>query len=134
MQTLKIQTQGNTDIINITDRIQNILKKSEKQKGIVNVFVIGSTAGITVIEHEPNLIKDFQEFFDKIIPKGNYYHHETWRDDNGHSHIRASLLGPDITIPFDNNKLILGTWQQIILVDFDTQPRTREVVISVVER
>ena len=132
MQTLKIQTRGSTDIINITDKIQDILEKSKKQKGIVNVFVIGSTAGITVIEYEPNLVKDFKEFFERVIPEGKYHHHETWRDDNGHSHIRASLLGPDITVPFDNNRLILGTWQQIILVDFDTQPRNREVVVSVV--
>lgn len=133
MEKFKISTQGNNDIINITDKIQKIITNSKAKSGIVSVFVLGSTAGITVIEYEPNLEKDFKEFFERIIPSNKtYHHHETWRDDNGHSHVRASLLKPDLTVPFENNKLVLGTWQQIILVDFDTKPREREIVVTVV--
>jgi secondary thiamine-phosphate synthase enzyme len=132
MEKIKIPTKGNNDIIDITDKVQEIINKSKTDSGIVNVFVVGSTAGLTTIEYEPNLVKDFKEFFEKIAPKGNYHHHETWHDDNGHSHVRASLLKPNLTIPFENKKLILGTWQQIILVDFDTQPRDREIVVTIV--
>lgn len=133
MKTLKIKTKGNTDIIDITEKIQQVVSKSEIESGIVNIFVIGSTAGITTIEFEPNLVKDFQEFFENTIPKGDYHHNETWNDDNGHSHIRASLLKPDLNIPFTNNQLILGNWQQIVLVDFDTRERERELVVTIVK-
>ena len=131
---IKISTKGDTDIINITEKVQEVLKESEIKSGIVNVFVVGSTAGTSVIEYEPGVIKDLQEAFEKIAPRNkDYAHHEKWHDDNGNSHVRASLLKPDINIPFNNNKLLLGTWQQIILIDFDTSPRNREIVISVIK-
>ncbi|MBR9704671.1 YjbQ family protein [Candidatus Pacearchaeota archaeon] len=129
-----LKTKGDCDIINITDKISDILKGVGFDSGIVNVFVVGSTAGLSVIEYEPNLERDFKDFFNRIIPKDiKYYHHETWNDDNGHSHIRASLLKPDITVPYEKGKMILGQWQQIILVDFDTGSRDREVIVSVIE-
>jgi len=135
MQTLKIHTKGNNDIINITENIQEVLNKSnlKAKSGIINLCVIGSTAGLTTIEYEPNLNKDFQEFFNKIIPEGDYHHHETWHDDNGHSHVRASLLKPDLTVPFQDGKLVLGTWQQIILMDFDTRSRDREIAVTILK-
>jgi len=133
MKTIKIPTKGNSDIIDITEKVQEVLEKNKAKSGIINLFVIGSTVGLTTIEYEPNLVKDFQEFFNKIAPEGNYHHHETWHDDNGHSHIRASLLKPNLTIPFNDSKLILGTWQQIILIDFDTHSRDREIAVSILK-
>lgn len=133
MDQIKIQTQGDTDVVDITKQVQNILTKSGKKSGIINLFLIGSTAGISVVEHEPNLTIDIKEFFNKIIPKGDYHHHKTWHDDNGHSHIRATLLKPDLTLQFENNELILGTWQQIVVVDFDTHPRERDIAVKIIE-
>jgi len=130
---INVSTNGEVDIINITDDIQNIVNKSRLKEGIICVFVSGSTATITTIEYEPGLIKDLPRMLQKIVPKGVHYdHHETWHDDNGHSHVRASLMGPGITIPFKNGKLIHGTWQQIVFVEFDTRPRDRNIVVQLV--
>ena len=130
---LNIKTSGEVDIINITDDVQDIVNKSKIKDGIACLFVPGSTGTITTIEYEPGLMKDLPKALQKIAPKGEYYnHHETWHDDNGHSHVRASIMGPSITIPIKNGKLLHGTWQQIVFVELDTRPRNRNLVIEIV--
>jgi secondary thiamine-phosphate synthase enzyme len=129
-----IKTKGETDFINITDKVEKIIKKSGISEGIVNVFVKHTTAGIGIMENEEGTLKDFKETYEKIAPVTEKYHHNEIRDDdNGSSHLRTTILGQSITIPFKNDKLILGTWQQVFLVDFDTHLREREVVVSVIE-
>ena len=126
-----LNTKGNTDIIDITDEVSRLLKESNLKEGIVNISSPGSTVSFTTVEFESALVTDLKEFFEKIIPRGKHYHHDnTWGDANGYAHLRASLLGPSITIPFENSRLILGTWQQIILIDFDNRPRQRKVRLS----
>ncbi|PLX32631.1 MAG: secondary thiamine-phosphate synthase enzyme [Ignavibacteria bacterium] len=129
--TLSIETRGEGDMIDLTDRLALLLQKHKLKTGSMLVFVPGSTAGLTTIEYEPGLKKDFSLLMEKIIPKNaRYFHEETWNDGNGHSHIRASLLGPSLTLPFGDGKLLLGTWQQIVLVDFDNRPRARSLVVQ----
>jgi secondary thiamine-phosphate synthase enzyme len=129
--TLEIQTAGHGEVIDITPRVTEIVTQSKLNDGIVTVFVTGSTAGITTIEFEPNLVMDFNEMFQKLAPEGVPYHHDsTWGDRNGYAHMRASLLGASLVIPFSNGRLALGTWQQIVLVDFDERPRQRRVVVQ----
>lgn len=126
-----IETKGFNDIIDITGSVELILSDSSLTEGSLLVFVPGATAGITTIEFEPGLLKDYPKFFEKIIPSNQtYYHDETWHDGNGFSHVRASLQGASFTIPFSNQKMLLGTWQQIILVDFDNRPRHRKVIVQ----
>ena len=130
---INIKTDGEVDIIDITEEIQNSINKSKLKDGIICIFVPGSTGALTTIEYEPGLMKDLPQALEKIAPKGIYYnHHETWHDDNGHSHVRASLMGPSITVPFRNKKLIHGTWQQIVFVELDTSPRNREIIVQIV--
>lgn len=130
---INIKTDGEVDIIDITGEIQNSIDKSKLKDGIICIFVPGSTGTLTTIEYEPGLMKDLPQALEKIAPKGIYYnHHETWHDDNGHSHVRASLVGPSITVPFRNKKLIHGTWQQIVFVELDTSPRNREIIVQIV--
>jgi secondary thiamine-phosphate synthase enzyme len=130
---INIETKGEVDIVDITDDIQNLVKKSKIKNGIVCVFVPGSTGSITTIEYESGLMKDLPRALQKIAPKGeHYYHHETWHDDNGHSHVRASLMGPSITIPIKNGNLVHGTWQQIVFVELDTSPRNRDISVQIV--
>jgi len=130
---IKIDTKGEVDIINITKDIQDLINKSKIKSGIACVFVPGSTGTITTIEYEPGLKKDFPRALQKIAPKEDYYnHHETWHDDNGHSHVRASLMGPSITIPIKEGKLIHGTWQQIVFVELDTSPRNRRIIVQII--
>jgi len=130
--SIKIKTKGNTDLINITEKVQSILKNSEIKEGIVIIFVAGSTAALTTIEYEPGLIHDLKEFFEKISPRHKEYNHNKIRgDSNGHAHVCASLLKPSLTIPFKNSQLLLGTWQQVTLIDFDDRHREREVIIQV---
>jgi len=130
---LNIKTNGEVDIIDITEEIQKSVNKSKLKDGIICVFVPGSTGTLTTIEYEPGLIKDLPLALEKIAPKNIYYnHHETWHDDNGHSHVRASLMGPSIAVPFRDKKLIHGTWQQIIFVELDTSPRNRRIIIQIV--
>ena len=127
-----LKTSGDSELIDITGKVTNVLKDSGISSGIVTVFVPGSTAGVTTIEYEEGAVKDFQGAIERIAPKGIHYHHDArWGDGNGYSHIRASLLGPSLTVPFSSSKLLLGTWQQIVLIDFDNRPRTRRVVIQV---
>ena len=130
---VNIETNGDVDIIDITSDVQDVISKSKIKDGIVCVFVPGSTGSITSIEYEPGLMKDFPRALEKIAPKGIHYdHHETWHDDNGHSHVRASLMGPSTTFPIKNGKLIHGTWQQLVFVELDTGPRNRNIIVQIV--
>lgn len=129
---ITIQTKGNSDTIDITSQIQKEININNINSGTVTVFVSGSTAGLTTIEYEPGVVSDFAEMFERIIPKGMKYGHDrAWGDGNGHSHVRASLLGPSLVVPFTDKRLILGTWQQIILVDFDNRSRSRQVILQI---
>jgi secondary thiamine-phosphate synthase enzyme len=133
-EKLQIKTRGNSQVINITDEVASAVNKSGISEGVVTVFNVGSTAGITTTEFEPGLVNyDLEALFEKIAPaNGRYEHEETWHDDNGHAHVRASLLGPSLSVPIIDGQLTLGTWQQIILIDFDTRARTRTVVCQIV--
>lgn len=127
-----LETRGNCDVIDITSRVTKSIAESGVNSGIVTLFVSGSTAGLTTIEYEPRLLSDFKGMWDRVIPQDlPYEHNRTWGEGNGHSHLRASLLGPSLTIPFVNGRLTLGTWQQIVLVDFDNRPRSRELVVQI---
>lgn len=132
-QQFEVPTRGNNQVIDLTAQLTKIATASCVNDGLVTVFVVGSTAGITTTEFEPGLADhDLAAAFEKIAPEhGRYVHEQTWNDDNGHSHIRASLLGPSLTLPLINGQLPLGTWQQIVLIDFDTRPRTRTVIVQV---
>ena len=128
-----LNTKGNPDLINITEDIERILGSTNLNRGSVTVFVIGSTAAITTFEYEPGLIKDMEAFYEKLIPCNKSYQHDaTWGDANGFSHLRAALQGPSLTIPFDEGKLVLGTWQQVVLAEFDNRPRKRQVVVQII--
>ncbi len=129
--SIEISTQGHTDIIDVTEEVRELLDKANLTQGNLTVFVSGSTAGVTSIEYEPGLIEDLPEAFERIAPTEMSYHHNaTWGDGNGHSHVRAALLGSSFTVPFHNGKLLLGTWQQIVVIDFDNRPRKRSVVVQ----
>jgi len=125
-------TDGNTDVIDITPNVGQLLKSVKMKKGIVNVSVIGSTGAVTTCEFEPGLVQDLEDVFEKLIPSGKYHHDEAWGDGNGHSHLRSSLMGSSLTIPFDKGELILGTWQQIIFIDFDNRARDRKIAVTFV--
>ncbi len=127
-----IKTNGNTELLNITAKVEEQIRKSKIREGNALIFIGGSTAGITTIEYEPGLISDYPDFFEKIIPSGvRYKHDETWHDGNGHSHIRASLQGASYTVPFVDKNMLLGTWQQIVLIEFDIRPRNRKVIVQI---
>jgi secondary thiamine-phosphate synthase enzyme len=129
---ITLQSRGNCDIIDITSQVAKNVEKSGINSGIVALFIVGSTAGITTIEYEPNLLSDFKNMWDRVIPQNiPYEHNKTWGDGNGHSHVRASTLGASLIIPFVNKKLTLGTWQQIVFVDFDNRPRSRKIVVQI---
>jgi len=129
---ISINTKGNEDFVNITRQLVKLCDSSGLENGIMTVFISGSTAGITTFEYEPGLIRDLKEFYDKMAPTSVHYHHdETWGDANGFSHVRATLTGPSMVIPFEKGKLLLGTWQQVVLMEFDNRPRSREVVVQV---
>jgi secondary thiamine-phosphate synthase enzyme len=130
----EIETQGDSQVLNLTDRVAQCVNSGRHREGLVTVFVVGSTAGITTTEFEPGLVNhDLKAAFEHLAPEGaRYRHEETWHDDNGHSHVRASMLGPSLTLPLVDRKLQLGTWQQIVLIDFDTRPRTRRIIVQVV--
>ena len=130
---IHLQTQGEDDIIDITEKVENIVNTSKIKNGIACLFVVGSTGALTTIEYEPGLKKDLPRALERIAPKNIHYdHHETWHDDNGHSHIRASLIGPSVTIPIREGCLIHGTWQQVVFIELDTQPRKRTIVVQLV--
>jgi secondary thiamine-phosphate synthase enzyme len=128
-----LSTKASGDLINITNDLKKSLKDTTFQIGNMTVFVSGSTAGITTFEYEPGLIKDVGEFYEKLAPSSLHYHHdETWGDANRFSHIRATLTGQSLTIPFEDGKLLLGTWQQVVLAEFDNRPRKREITIQII--
>ncbi len=131
---IQVDTKGNCCIVDITPQTARLVAESGIRAGTATLFNVGSTAGITTTEYEPGLVKhDIKAAFEKIAPQAaRYVHEETWHDDNGHSHVRASLLGPSLSVPIVDGKLTLGTWQQIVLVDFDTRPRSRRVVCQIV--
>jgi len=128
-----IKDKGGFEVFNITEKVKEEIRKSRLKDGTVTVFVPGATGALTTIEYEPGLVKDLKELLDKYIPPGrNYHHEERWHDGNGHSHLRASLIGPSISVPFVNSQLTLGTWQQIIFLELDNKPHTRKLVVQVV--
>ena len=130
--TISLHTQGHCDIVDITPQVEQQLSKSGIDSGIVTVFVTGSTAGITTIEYEPGLVSDLKEMWGRLVPENIPYGHDrAWGDGNGHSHVRASLLGASLVIPFSHKRLALGTWQQIVLLDFDNRPRSRNLVVQI---
>ncbi len=129
---LRLQTKGETDLMDVTQMVENSVRDSGISSGIVTVFVPGSTAGVTTIEYESGAIRDFQGAVERIVPKNIHYDHDArWGDGNGYSHVRAALLGASLTIPFSSSRLLLGTWQQIVLVDFDNRARKRELILQV---
>ena len=135
IRTKKIteNSAGFCDIIDITAKVTEHIEQENIRSGLASLFVSGSTAALTTIEYEPGLIQDLKEFVEKYIPSNRRYHHdERWNDDNGFSHLRASLFGPSLTIPIANGRLCLGTWQQVILLDFDNRPRTREIIVQII--
>jgi secondary thiamine-phosphate synthase enzyme len=130
--TISRKTGGFNDIQDITADVADIVGESGLSDGIVTLFVTGSTGGVTTIEFEPGLVKDIPEALDRIAPMGKTYHHDAaWGDGNGFSHVRAALLGPSLTVPFSGGSLLLGTWQQIVLIDFDNKARTRKIAVQV---
>lgn len=129
--THEVQTSGQGDAKDITSIVTKELAKSNLREGIATVAVVGSTAGVTTVEFEDGAVSDMAAMFERIAPRqGEYKHHLKWGDDNGSSHLRAALLGPSVTLPFNDSKLRIGTWQQIVVVEFDTQARRRQIVVQ----
>ena len=130
---IECKTEGNGDTVDLTADAARVVEESGFESGVLTLFVSGSTAALTTIEFEPGAVSDFARLLEEVAPRDREYrHHLRWGDDNGHAHVRAALVGPDLTVPFVDRKLTLGTWQQIILCDFDTRPRTRRIVAQVV--
>ncbi len=129
---ISLQSKGNCDIIDITPQVERQVAESKVDSGVATVFVSGSTAGITTMEYEPGLVTDFKAMWERNAPQNiTYQHDRRWGDGNGYSHVRASLLGPSLVVPFSDKRLMLGTWQQLVLVDFDNRPRSREVIVQI---
>lgn len=132
-RTITVSSNGENDMIDITRQIDGAIKATMLQDGIVAIFVSGSTAAVTTIEYEPGLKRDFPKMLARIAPSEIEYEHDnTWHDGNGHSHVRASLIGPSLTVPFKNKGLMLGTWQQIVLLEMDTRPRERKIILQMI--
>lgn len=129
--SIEIATRGDSHMVDVTRRVQDLVERHGFREGQALLFLPGSTASLTTIEFEPGLEKDFPAALERLAPRGiRYEHEEAWHDDNGHSHVRASLVGPSLTVPFRDGRLLVGTWQQIVLVDFDTRPRRRSLVVQ----
>ena len=129
---ITVPTNGNADVVDLSEEVAAVLRRREFRDGQVTVFIVGSTAAVTTIEFEPGLKRDVPEVLDRLIPGGVRYHHnDTGGDGNGHAHIRASLIGSSLVVPFTDGRLMLGTWQQIVLIDFDVRPRRRDVVVQI---
>ncbi len=125
------KTKGHTDIIDLTGEVNALVHKHHLTEGQATVFVGGSTGGITTIEYEPGLLQDLPEALEKIAPAGKSYHHDrTWGDGNGSAHVRSAMVGPSLTVPFAGGRLLLGTWQQIVFLDFDNRPRSRDIIVQ----
>jgi len=130
---IHVKTEGFSDIHDLTEEAAMKIRESGIQQGQATFFVTGSTAGLTTVEYEPGLVKDLEELFERIAPQDKYYHHEeAWHDGNGFSHVRASLLKPSLTVPVADGKMALGTWQQVVLIDFDNRPRTRDILLQLI--
>lgn len=128
---LHLKTKGTGDLIDITSQVQDVLREIDLKEGTVTLFVVGSTAALTTFEYEPGMISDIRDLYEKIVPSNkSYAHDETWGDANGFSHLRAALQGPSLVVPFNSGRLALGTWQQIVLAEFDTRPRSRIIVLQ----
>ena len=133
IRKLQLKTKGHTDITDITRHIESFIKKGKINDGIVNIHCPGSTGGISTVEYEPGLLKDIPSYLEKLFPyKAHYDHHSTWHDDNGAGHLRSFFIKTSLTVPFQDKELILGTWQQIIFIDFDTRPRSRTLIITAI--
>lgn len=131
-RTFDVQTKGNDDIVDLTPALRTAIRDSELSRGTATLFVTGSTAGLTTIEFESGLVADLAAAFETIAPRDRRYaHNARWHDDNGHAHVRAALLGPSLVVPFAEGVPLLGTWQQVVLVDFDTRPRRRQVICQI---
>lgn len=131
-KSIRFETMGETEVIEITSDVAKAVMDEEISSGTVTVFVPGSTAGVTTIEYESGAVMDYQEALERIAPRDIHYHHDArWGDGNGFSHVRAALQGASLTVPFASSKLLLGTWQQIIVVDFDNRPRSREIILQI---
>lgn len=129
---IEVKTKGENDMVDLTDEIQRIVRESGVREGIACVFVPGSTGAVTTIEYEPGLMKDMPAVLERIAPRDEYYHHhETWHDYNGHSHVRASIIGPSLTIPITNGEIVHGTWQQIVFIEMDVRSRHRRILVKV---
>jgi len=132
-KSIQLNTNPGVDIVDITDKVRQALTESGLDSGIVTVFVPGSTASVTTVEYESGLVVDLKRAFERIAPRDIHYDHDyRWQDGNGHSHIRASLLGPSVTVPFAGGALMLGTWQQIVFVELDVRQRNRTVIIQII--
>jgi secondary thiamine-phosphate synthase enzyme len=132
-KTIQTKSKGENDMVDLTKQTSKAIEESKLEDGIVTVFVSGSTAAVTTIEYEPGLENDFPKMLSRIAPKEiEYKHNKTWHDGNGHSHVRASLIGPSITIPFKDGNLLLGTWQQIVLLEMDTRQRERKIILQII--
>lgn len=130
---VSIATRGNSEVVDITEKVASCIANHALKEGNVTIFVAGSTASVTTTEFEPGLRKDIPEALQRIAPQGNRYHHDdTWHDGNGHSHVRAALMGPSLTVPFSKGEMLLGAWQQIVLIDFDNRPRDRKLIIQLI--
>jgi len=130
---ISIKTRGNTEIHDITSEASRLVEASGLESGTATIFVHGSTGAVTTIEYESGLVEDMKMMLERMAPQGiEYRHNLRWGDGNGHSHIRASLLGPSLTVPFQNNRLMLGTWQQIIFIDLDNRPRDRDIIVQMI--
>jgi secondary thiamine-phosphate synthase enzyme len=131
-EKINVKTKGECDIVDITSEVERKVSESGIESGTVTVFISGSTAGVTTIEYEPGVVSDFRAMWDRIVPRYmQYKHDQRWGDGNGYSHVRASILGPSLVVPFSNRALLLGTWQQIIVIDFDNRPRSREIILQI---
>ncbi len=130
---LHFDTRGEVDIRDITEKVNRALRESEIEDGIVTIFVPGATGAVTTIEYEPGLLQDLPAALERLFPKGIEYEHEyRWHDGNGHSHVRASFLGPSLTVPFRNKTLMLGTWQQVVFVELDNKKRSRRIILQII--
>ena len=131
--SISLRTGAKDEIVDVTQKVQEIVSKSKVRNGLACVFVVGSTAAVTTVEHEPGLVSDMRDAMDRLYPKEiDYEHHQRWGDGNGHSHVRASFVGPSLTVPVVDGQLLLGTWQQIVFMEFDNKARTRELAVQVV--
>ena len=134
MPILQIKTKGHYDFIDLTDKILELVKKTDIESGLISIFVAGSTAALTIMEYETGSLEDIKNVLEKWAPeKNDYEHHLKWGDGNGAAHIKSALIGPDITIPINKNKIALGTWQRITLIDFEEKERKREVIVKIIK-